>query len=222
MVSRLLATKQGCGWLLERWQALGAALMERGTWTEAQRVLAVNLLGTPAEFRDDPVWHTPADVVSDEVARLLLLKSTALDPLDALERAAAEKGLAVEPSEALTKVRRYEAACMRQFQWRATGCSAAPPTRARRSPSRERRRGPIARDVGMRPGGVGAGTRSAPDPGGDADPTAAANADPAAAQPALPDHPIRPRTRQGDGPRLTDSGSKSCRSEPTFTASSAR
>ena len=114
---RLLATKQGCEWLLDRWRALGAALMERGTWTEAQRVLAVNLLGTPVEFRDAPVWHSPADVVADEVARLLLLKSTALDALDARERAAAEKGLAAEPGEAVAKVRRYEAVCMRQFLW---------------------------------------------------------------------------------------------------------
>ena len=162
MVSRLLATKQGCEWLLERWQALGAALMERGTWTEAQRVLAVNLLGTPAEFRDDPVWHAPADVVSDEVARLLLLKSTALDPLDALERAAAEKGLAVEPSEALTKVRRYEAACMRQFQWAHNRLLGRPADPRRASPSRERRRGPIARDVGMRAACAGAQRRPAP------------------------------------------------------------
>src|SRR5260370_41549208 len=48
---KLQRTSQGCALMIARWQALGRILRETGTWTEAQRSLALDLLGVPPELR---------------------------------------------------------------------------------------------------------------------------------------------------------------------------
>jgi hypothetical protein len=49
---RLRQTPQGCALMIGRWEALGHILEERGVWTEAQRALALDLLGVVPELRE--------------------------------------------------------------------------------------------------------------------------------------------------------------------------
>jgi len=129
----LRRSPQGCDWLAGRWVALGRAFDEAGSWTAAQRALALNLLGTPAELREAVSLEDPAGLAAREVAHLERLRADALDELDDAEREAAEIGLDVAPSRALARLRRYEAACHRRYQWahdRLTGrrpCGAGAP-----------------------------------------------------------------------------------------------
>ena len=117
---RLRRSLQGCNWLIDRWTALSRILDAGDEWTQAQRSLAYDLLGTPPEFRDEgppTLDGSPAPLVARELARLEQLKTDSLEELDAYERAAALAGLEVEPSPALNRLKRYEAACLRLFQW---------------------------------------------------------------------------------------------------------
>ena len=116
VLRKLRKTRQGCDWLLERWRGLGDVLERGGEWTEAQSSLALDLLGTPRELRDGPPG-SPQDLVAREVDGLERLAAEALDDLDGLERDSAETGLPIEPDRPLTLLRRYEAACMRRYQW---------------------------------------------------------------------------------------------------------
>jgi hypothetical protein len=125
---RLQRTPQGCALMIERWEALGRIFRETGVWTEAQRSLALDLLGVPTELREG---RTPVDareslppddarafrlgVVEDEIARLTARKEEILDPLDADERAIAEAGIGAEMTPALQRLHRYESACWRRF-----------------------------------------------------------------------------------------------------------
>jgi hypothetical protein len=132
LISRQLRqTKQGCDWLLERWEGLGRILDARGEWTAAQTALALDLLGTPLELREGPTRLDPllpdedvkahrAALVAAEMARLQEAKANVLDDLDARERAAAELGLAVEVPAPLARLRRYAASCERRFKWAMT------------------------------------------------------------------------------------------------------
>jgi hypothetical protein len=126
---KLQRTSQGCALMIGRWEALGRILRETGTWTEAQRSLALDLLGVPPELRDgetavDPPLSTtrvndgPAfryQVLKDEMIRLTALKAEILDPLDADERAVAETGIGAEMTPALQRLHRYESACSRRY-----------------------------------------------------------------------------------------------------------
>jgi hypothetical protein len=125
---KLQRTRQGCELMTERWEALLRILRETGTWSEAQRSLALDLLGVPPELREgetavDPPSsmapaHGPAfryQVAKDEVIRLTALKDEILDPLDADERAMAEAGIGAEMTPALQRLHRYESACSRRY-----------------------------------------------------------------------------------------------------------
>ncbi len=117
VVRRLQRTRQGVEWLIERWKVLGAFFEQNGEWTEAQNALALDLLGTLPEFRNDaPIKH-PALVVAREVADLERRLDDALDAYDDLEREAAAKGCPIAPSKAMNNLRRYEAACRRDLHW---------------------------------------------------------------------------------------------------------
>ncbi len=52
-VGLLRRTVAGCAWLIERWAHL-ASLAGRASWTDEQKNIAHDLLGTPQEFRSDP------------------------------------------------------------------------------------------------------------------------------------------------------------------------
>ena len=123
---RLESTKQGCDWLIGRWDVLGHLLESGAGWDDSQCGLALDLMGFPAELRDAP---NPVDsaadgnlaaarrvVVASELARLAHLKENALDELDAMEREIATRGHS-EPDRAVKLIHRYEAAALRRVQW---------------------------------------------------------------------------------------------------------
>jgi len=118
-VSRQLRrSKQGCDWLIYRWEGLGRILEAKGDWSEAQTRLALDLLGTPKELRDGP---SPLDgdrpaLIREQVAKLARLRAEALDELDEMDRSDAEVGLGAD-DKAIALARRYQAACVRRLEW---------------------------------------------------------------------------------------------------------
>ncbi len=115
---RLQRTRQGVEWMIERWHDLADILDQGGHWTEAQTSLALDLLGTPPEFRDLQIpLENPASLVARHLAHLERRQESALNTYDEQEREAALKGMPYEPSRPLKNLRRYEANCMRTFLW---------------------------------------------------------------------------------------------------------
>jgi hypothetical protein len=119
LVARQLErTPQGCDWLRERWEALGRILDKNGEWSVAERSLALDLLGTPIDLREDSA-RLVGDlntVVRQEVDRLEARKEQ-LGPLDERERRQTFSGKSVEPDARLLKTRRYEAQIRRALSW---------------------------------------------------------------------------------------------------------
>jgi hypothetical protein len=119
LVARQLErTPQGCNWLLERWEALGRILARNGDWSAAERSLALDLLGTPIDLREDParLIGDLNELVHQEVDRLNARKEQ-LGPLDERERRQTFSGQSVEPDARLVKTRRYEAQIRRALSW---------------------------------------------------------------------------------------------------------
>ena len=114
---KLKGTSQGIDWLIDRWEGLQRALDANGDWDESQANLALDLLGTPAEFRGTAnpiVAEDRRSVVGARLAGLRELKAEMV-AIEDRERVAAEVGLGVEADRALTLARRYEAASVRRF-----------------------------------------------------------------------------------------------------------
>jgi len=115
----LRRTGAGCSWLKSRWEALGAVLGAGKAWDEAQRSLALDLLGTPPALRAAP---TPADaespalcaLVAAELARLAAIDPRSLAEADADDRTAAELGFGPVDRE-LALIRRYGRSLTRQI-----------------------------------------------------------------------------------------------------------
>ncbi|MEO6810610.1 MAG: hypothetical protein ABI353_15955, partial [Isosphaeraceae bacterium] len=123
-VAALRTTRHGAVWLIERWQSLGDALEGPGCWDDSQRRLALNLLGTPKEFRDCSA-ALPADadlaalktLVRDQIAALQDRLTNALEPLDDKERALTEIGLPLDTDAPTAWLLRIERECRRTFNW---------------------------------------------------------------------------------------------------------
>jgi hypothetical protein len=117
---RLRQTAQGCEWMIERWAYLGGVIEEGGAWSEAQKVLAFDLLGVDPVLRDIPLVgpeESGAELAAEQLEALRAYKAEALEDLDGFERSAAEVGLPVGRNRALERLHRYEAACFRRMQW---------------------------------------------------------------------------------------------------------
>ena len=125
IIPQLRRTRHGCELLAERWEMLRDSLDERGVWSAAERLLALNLLGVPPELRKsvtpldarggaDPIDHLRT-VVAAQVRRHRDL-AAALAPIDALEREAARLGLGPDTPE-LANLRKEERASSRQLAW---------------------------------------------------------------------------------------------------------
>jgi hypothetical protein len=117
-VARLRRTRQGCEWLIRQWQIIDNVVAGGLTLTEEQEVIFVSLLGVRPEFHlecsprpEDPIRETAAR----EIAKLQKLKADGLDELDEMECEMAEIGHPATPSKPLERLRRYEAACLREF-----------------------------------------------------------------------------------------------------------
>jgi hypothetical protein len=119
----LRLTRQGKELLIERWSGLAEALRQNGGWTEDQRALALDLLGTPPELRDVG-WPIPrtADVatLTKLVERQLdELRSTCADAateLDKCDRERALMGLPVVAERGAATLQRLEAECRRDLR----------------------------------------------------------------------------------------------------------
>ena len=116
---QLRACAHGCDWMIDRWTRLAEVWERKGAWTERQAALALDLLGTPTDFRDGPSrldGDRPA-VIAAEIADLTELRETVLADRDAHEQASAQLGLDSELAPQLIKARRYETECRRRLAW---------------------------------------------------------------------------------------------------------
>jgi hypothetical protein len=167
---QLKRTAHGCDWLIGRWEALVAVLEAGAAWDDAQRSLALDLLGIPTGLRtassplDPPAGADEAAhlavLARDEVVRLRDRKA-ALDAKDGAEQGDAMLGLEADPGAEVRLLRRYETSCMRHLEWamaqlraRKRGPLPPPPRPTSPSPDRDARPGPggaEAPDSGDRP-----------------------------------------------------------------------
>ena len=91
VLCQLRKTPHGCDWLLDRWNGLLDCLQRGDGWTAAERILGLDLLATPAEFRDGRtrVNGATADETRTlrlEIAELERHKRAGIDELDAFDR----------------------------------------------------------------------------------------------------------------------------------------
>jgi hypothetical protein len=118
--ARLASSRHGTLWLFERWKHLGAVLDRDSGWDEAQTRLAFDLLGIDPALRCGDPWtaaglETPRALVDRELKALELALVRRLNQLDELERLNAMAGSPVQPSSALTALKRETSACWRRL-----------------------------------------------------------------------------------------------------------
>lgn len=108
--------------MIKCWNDLGLALEMKGDWTDAQRSLALDLLGAHPATRECSLELPPDATVDDkwsviaaQVSRLEAERDEFLAELDEEERINAMQGNSFDVSQAAERLRRYEAATMRVF-----------------------------------------------------------------------------------------------------------
>ena len=94
------------------------ALEAGGEWTPSQKRLALDLLGTPKEFRDGPsvLDGDRHALIAEQVARLKLKIAEGMADLDEYDRVEAQDGHGRDLDRPLALVRRYEAANVRRME----------------------------------------------------------------------------------------------------------
>jgi hypothetical protein len=145
VVRRLMKTRQGCEWLIERWRELSAVLEHGGgrDWNDAERSLAFDLLGAHPTARHRDPWReggSARELTRRQVELLEERKVKSLDRLDALEREAARRGAPIHLPRPLARLRWYEAYCTRRFLWAREilkGCLPEPPKQPEPTPGAE-------------------------------------------------------------------------------------
>lgn len=122
VASRLRQSSHGSAWLRLRWDALARIAVSQGSWNDAQRSLAFDLLGVPESLRpDDPRLPETADaallasLARAEVAKLDRAIFEGLSDLDTLDRDQALTGVSFETSPPARLLRRYESAAWRVY-----------------------------------------------------------------------------------------------------------
>jgi hypothetical protein len=130
VVEKLRETPQGCDWLIGRWALLAHAANAGTGWTPEQSALALDLLGTPLEFREglkpgatvNPGGRVVESV--DEPAALarrmvgeLVARRDLLAGIDEAGRALAMSDLDDEVNPEVKRLRRYEASLERRLRW---------------------------------------------------------------------------------------------------------
>jgi hypothetical protein len=116
LAHKLAGTRQGALLMIERWEGLAQAALAAGDWDEAQRQLALDLLGTALELRTNTSALLPAGAgaaLADLAARQIASLRTAIDqvlgPQDALDRADTIAGFRLSDDDETRCLRRYEA-----------------------------------------------------------------------------------------------------------------
>jgi hypothetical protein len=118
VVRRLGRTRQGCEWMIDQWGELGLVHQVNLEWNEAQTSTALDLLGIAPLLRDGLGFppNQPLDQLVDQaIAGLQKRIDAGLADLDVREQEYAESGAPVTPSRDLIRLRRYEAACQRDY-----------------------------------------------------------------------------------------------------------
>jgi hypothetical protein len=122
---KLLQSRHGVLWLLERWGDVAADLERCDGWNPENWFRALDLLGVPIEGRKhsgpweiDPTDSTAGpglELVRDGVATLQARLEAHLNARDARHREAAGLGLDADPSRAVRLLERYAADARRQI-----------------------------------------------------------------------------------------------------------
>ncbi len=143
VVAELRRSPQGCDWLIDRWAML-ANVADRQPWTPEQANLAEDLLGTPAEIRQDapgllidaggrPVFppRAKAEVARGMIAELETLRARVVEA-DEVARSLAQADRDDFGNRDLKRLRRYERELHRRLQWLVeqfrAGAPAVPPS----------------------------------------------------------------------------------------------
>lgn len=119
-VAILETTSHGAAWLIERWEGLRLALIQNGGWSQAQRGLALDLLGVPEALRDccprvpeDADAPTLTTLVDRQLSDLNARRSDVLAPLDDAERERASAGFPITDDPTVRMIRRWETSAQR-------------------------------------------------------------------------------------------------------------
>jgi hypothetical protein len=118
VIRRLGRTRQGCEWMMHQWEELHLVFVVNLEWNEAQTSTALDLLGIAPALRDGLGFppNQPLDqVVSQEITGLQKRIDAGLADLYVREQEYAASGEPITPSRDLIRLRRYEAACMRDY-----------------------------------------------------------------------------------------------------------
>ncbi len=118
---------QGCLVIARRWEMLLATLNKRGSWTESQRLQAMNLLNVPPDLQDGVTPLDPPDddpeTLRDHLQRLAETElqrhnelAALLQPLDERMRHAQSLGLGPEPPE-VAAIRKVQRQAERRLAW---------------------------------------------------------------------------------------------------------
>ncbi len=121
---QLQTTRHGCELMIDRWDQLGRSLRSSGEWKEAERSLALDLIGLLPSLRDgqtsidasegaDPLAHQLA-FVSAEIERLEEVADRLAD-LDANARASARATYGAELTKPVQLLLRYEREATKGF-----------------------------------------------------------------------------------------------------------
>lgn len=126
-VLRLTATRFGLEWLLDRWDRLLYVQRINKTWSDAQIRLALDLLGTPEEFRDSPnaveigkgeaLVQGRIELAQREIARLNTIKANYAIPRDARRFDQAKSGAILLPDDSHKRLLAEIKDCEKSLKW---------------------------------------------------------------------------------------------------------
>jgi hypothetical protein len=118
----LAGTKQGAALMIERWEALAHIARACGGWDDAQRWLALDLLGVPIELQPGSAALAPPGdvealvaVATGQIERLRSRIETVLDDQDAQNQSDTIAGILVADDAHTVLLRRYEAGARRDY-----------------------------------------------------------------------------------------------------------
>ena len=127
VVLELRKTTQGCDWLIERWEDLGAILEDKGTWDAEQSSKALDLLGVAPDLRTGRTKLDPppgferkqhlAGIVAERLGSLRRRQEQVLDRLDGTDQASRMLAFDAVENPDVRRLWRYEAQCHARFRW---------------------------------------------------------------------------------------------------------
>ena len=122
-VAKLKRTVQGCGWLCERWESL-ERIAATNDWNDAQRNLALDMLGVPSEFRENhdqlpsgPDTQALAKLARREIQKIEKAIARGLATRDETDQEMAIGGLTCIFSAGARLLHRYAAEAMKIYWW---------------------------------------------------------------------------------------------------------